>query len=186
MEVVWSSKFNFVNTVNTWKSVYCQKIINVRDNKLAEFNFKVLNNIVPTGYYLSKWNNDIYENCEVCGETESMYHMLFACPRIYNIWALVSSGLSINVTWKHVVCGYIMCEKSAKIKCLNLLFSVIMYAIFKNNNSCKFDKTSYKNIDVQKSVKKNIVYYKKVLIYQGTMKTNSWEEKMFDDAIEML
>ena len=186
MEKVWCCKFNFESTVNTWKSVYLQKIKYICDNKLAEFNFKILHNIVPTGYNLSKWKYDINVHCEVCGATETMEHMLYVCPRISNMWKVISSAIKVNINWKNIVCGYIMCENSDKVQLLNLLYSIITYAVFKNNNNSKFEKKCYATIDVQKSVKKNIAYYRKVLLCQGRVIENSWQDKMFENIIEVL
>ena len=59
MEVMWSVEFSFENTVNIWCYIYVQKFKCLNDNKLAEFNFKVLNNILPCGYILSKWNHNV-------------------------------------------------------------------------------------------------------------------------------
>ena len=83
--------------------------------KLSEFNFKLLHNIVPCGYVLSKWQCNINVKCEVCGEVESTKHMLFECERVKCIWKLISVALKCDISWKRVICGYPNYEVSKKI-----------------------------------------------------------------------
>ena len=179
MEAVWSKQFGFKNTASLWNSVYTQKLKVFNDNKLAEFNFKVLHNIIPTGYNLSKWNTNISERCTICNEIESMHHMLYECTRVKSMWNLVSHALNVEIKWKHLVCGYILYDLSDKVNLLNLLYTVIMYAIFKHNSNSKFENTSYKDIHINKIVKKNVCYYRNVLLCQKTLTENHWQDEMF-------
>ena len=51
-------------------------------NKLKEFNFKLLQNIVPCGNTISKWKQNITKECTVCGTSETTKHMLIDCARV--------------------------------------------------------------------------------------------------------
>ena len=49
------------------------------DKKLAEFNFKVMQNILICGHYLSKWQDSVNENCEIWNTVHDIPHLLFDC-----------------------------------------------------------------------------------------------------------
>ena len=51
---------------------YYPKII-----KIAEFNYKILQNILPCGKVLHKWQHDISDKCNHCGEIETVEHNAF-------------------------------------------------------------------------------------------------------------
>ena len=42
------------------------------DNKLAEFNYKVLSRILACGELVSKWDNSVRSICFQCNEIDSM------------------------------------------------------------------------------------------------------------------
>ena len=65
--------------------------------KLKEFNFKLLYNIAPCGYTLAKWNDKISAECVLCGQVETLGHMLYECHYISHICNMVSQGLKIHV-----------------------------------------------------------------------------------------
>jgi hypothetical protein len=64
-----------VNDSNLWKNIYSRKDIN--DNKIAEFNYKMLHNILCNNAYLSKWFRDKGDNCNICKTIENTKHLLF-------------------------------------------------------------------------------------------------------------
>ena len=158
MELIWSNKFKFPKSAKIWKSIYKQKIQLMVDNKLREFNFKLLNNIVPSGYILAKWEKTIKPTCDFCRENETTEHMLFTCSRISQIWDKIFQSLGTEAKWKFVMCGFIQREESKKIEFLNLIVSKIVYSIFRLNSKCKSDLVSYKDQDVESSVKMNLVH----------------------------
>ena len=56
LENSWEHVFNTSSGHWNWKAIYTRKLINVKHRKLAEFNFKVLHNILPCGKIVSKWD----------------------------------------------------------------------------------------------------------------------------------
>ena len=56
------------------------------DNKNAEFNFKVIQIILICGHYLSKWQDSVHENCEICNTVHYIPHLLFDCDLAQPIW----------------------------------------------------------------------------------------------------
>ena len=59
LENYWRQLFNYEKGILNWKVVYKQKVKSVKYVKLAEFNYKVLNNIVPCGKIVSHWDESV-------------------------------------------------------------------------------------------------------------------------------
>ena len=162
MESIYSREFNVHGNL-VWQNIYCQKILNMSLPKLAEFNYKMLQNIVPCGYVLNKWQNRIDARCEYCHQIETTKHMIFECTRITDIWLMISTILGFNIKWKHVICGFPGSEFTTKIKMLNQVITICSYAIFKENSKCKFENRSYKDICILNVIKRNFALYSIVL-----------------------
>ena len=162
MESIYNRIFN-IEGRDIWTNIYSQKVKHIHIPKVAEFNYKVLHNILPNGYILNKWNDKVSSKCEVCGDIETTEHMIYKCPRIQKMWKEISDVINVNVQWKNVVCGFPGCEMSTKINVLNHIVSIICYTVFKANSRCKFDDTSYENTCIYYELKKSFKYYAYVL-----------------------
>ena len=88
------------------------KVKYIDDRKLAEFNYKIINNILINKAYLSKWISETNANCSFCNQKEDTIHLLYDCSFNDHIWQIVGNCLQLNITYKHVVLGY-----SSKLKC---------------------------------------------------------------------
>ena len=141
--------YYFQNSNIQWKSIYRQKLSDIKVHGLREFNFKLINNLVPCGHWLHKWKREISERCDYCNEPETTQHMIYACPRIKEIWNLFSLAVNCSISWKHLVCGWPSYDNTRKIWCLNILISIIAYSIFRLNSKCKFDKIKYGQIAIK-------------------------------------
>jgi hypothetical protein len=183
MESLYSREFNFENTQNIWSNVYQQKLKDVQVNKLSNFNFKVLHNIVPCGYVLSKWQRGVQEKCEICNEIETMKHMLYNCASVNSIWQIVSYALKCNISWKNIVCGFPKYEITNKIVCLNIIISIVSYAIFKENSNCKFNNLSFKEVNLKLKVKYNLIFYQDII---SGSKDNALLNTLIKMVIELL
>jgi len=93
-----------VNDSNLWKNIYSRKDIN--DNKIAEFNYKMLHNIPCNNAYLSKWLRDNGNNCNICKTIENTKHLLYECKNVERIWRKLGSFLLIDIKWKHFILGF--------------------------------------------------------------------------------
>lgn len=142
-----------------WIKTYKQKLKFIKIPKLKEFNFKLLHNIVPTGKLLSKWRSEISEKCDVCDEIEDVKHMLFSCQRVRDIWRIISNQIGHDIGWKELIIGF---EKKDESE-LNHVFSIVLYSIFKENSHCKYELSSFKDVDLKKSVEQNLAMYRKIL-----------------------
>ena len=163
METIYSRNFVFENSRIVWNSIYKQKIVSMLAPKMSEFNFKILHNIIPSGYVLSKWNKNINANCNICNTAETTLHMLYECKKISKLWIIVSQCLGIDIKWKQIVIGFPLCEDSEKICIYNNVITIVAYCIFKDNMYCKYNdvKQSYTNLFIR--VKKDLYYYQNVL-----------------------
>ena len=137
-----------------WESVYEQKISNIHCSKLAEFNYKLLNNLIICGQRLNKWNKDIPKYCSVCNMEESPEHLLFTCNRVANIWLFFSDIVSFQIKWKHIVLGFF--ESNNNVMFFNLLFAIIARSIFVDWCKCTYGVSFYKDINLMINITNNI------------------------------
>ncbi len=83
-EVYWKNCLDIDD--DSFKKCYHRKIVKCFDKKLAEFNFKILHNILPCNSNLKKWKKFNDENCRLCKEKEDIKHLLYTCMFSYRIW----------------------------------------------------------------------------------------------------
>ena len=74
------------------------KKIYMDNRKLAEFNYKIINNILINKAYLSKWINETIAKCSFCNQKEDTIHLLYNCSSNDHIWHIVYNlTLQINM-----------------------------------------------------------------------------------------
>ena len=73
-EKQWSHRFNDIEI--NYEYVIRSKVVTIKDNKLAETNFKILNGILPCGVNLIRWKKATNSECSICEQQESISHML--------------------------------------------------------------------------------------------------------------
>lgn len=144
-ESTWENKLKSdVDHNIDFQYLYTTKLVSIKDKKLFDFNFKLLNNIIPCNLYLSKISNK-GEKCEKCGQVENIEHMIFFCiPQRY-IWYEMSEYLDYPINMKTVLCGNPDFKGSQ-----NLLINYVAYYIFlfkyMSNNGMQCGKNLYKYI----------------------------------------
>ena len=79
--------------------------IKLFDNKLAEFNYKVLSKILAYGELVSKKANSVRSKCFQCNEIDSTRHLLYECKLAKQIWHIVNHSLSENIKLEDIVFG---------------------------------------------------------------------------------
>ncbi len=113
----------------------------IRDNKLAETNFKILNNILPCNKNLFRWKKSDSNLCNICGEEESISHLLFECNYVRMLWNCVSDSLLYNANVTHDMVIFGLHLDSA----LNHVFSIIIYFIYREWLICSLEKKIRRN-----------------------------------------
>ena len=73
-----------------FSTIYQKKILDIKENKLAEFNYKVLHNILPCGVNLNMWRIIDTKKCDICNIDEDIPHLLYNCEIANSIWRIVS------------------------------------------------------------------------------------------------
>ena len=70
---------NRINTEIHWKTVFHRNIVTIKENKLKEFNFKILYNLLPVKRNLFLWKLRPNDLCEVCNCVEDLHHAFITC-----------------------------------------------------------------------------------------------------------
>ncbi len=174
MEKTWEREFQYQIK---WKSVYNDKVWNITERKIGEFNYKLLCNIICTRSKLSKWKKDITNECQYCGIEHTVKHLLFECPRVQNFWKLIGSILNVDIKYKHIVIGNIVTNDF--IASRNLLFSYLSYGVYKfwilaENGKVRFHVDSLRAF-IRKEIFKRSLYVK-----------DKYFKQMVDDILEQL
>ena len=94
------------------------------DNKLAEFSYKILHNVLICGQYLSKWT-DSSEICTMCKSVHNISHMLYNCKLARYIW----DGLHYEITIKDILL-YANPENDDNPDNINYCLTAISYNIY--------------------------------------------------------
>ena len=130
------------------------KINNAIYPALRDFNFKFLNNRLATNLYLSRIKEIDSPNCPYCNQIENEIHMLFACPRILQLWQNVSNILNIRISYKLLYTGFIH-DLNYKLIAYNYIFSQILQCIYMYTNYSR-----RKKLDVNMAtLKYKIIYW---------------------------
>ena len=107
--VKWNTEFDLSEKKN-WESIIFNKIKDVKDIFLAEFNYKLLNNLLSNNLLFSKWNRNITNKCKSCiSQIKYAKQLFFYCINVQNIWKVASSCLNFDISWKHIVVGFSYC-----------------------------------------------------------------------------
>ena len=114
-----------------WTNIYKNNVCEVVDKNVAEFNYKLLHNLLCNNYLLSKWKKDVDRNCNFCGNViENNLHLILECQNVRKVWNTVEMVLEINIRWKHVVLGFFH-EDNYKVRSLNFVISFFAFRIYK-------------------------------------------------------
>ena len=104
---------------------FTNKVKNIWDKKIAEFNYKVLHNILPCPANLKRWQKSNNDQCDVCNEVCDVNHLLITCKLARYSWQLLSKTFNIDRTVKELVLGVNQSDNS------NFVISVISFILYK-------------------------------------------------------
>ncbi len=172
MEHKWCNEFHIERYQSTWKDIYLRKIISNPIQKLREFNYKLINNIVICGKTVSLWNPNVSSLCEFCNEMNTVRHMLFECKRVQSVWNMYGKRIKCNIQWKHIIIGF----KGNSLTCIayNIVISIIAYNIYSEWIKCINSKKQYKNINLLQSCKNALSFHSNYLLYTSHKKIGSF------------
>ena len=127
--------------------VFMTKIVQEKEIKLKEFNYKLLHGILPCNKNLMKWKIRMNDECDVCQREQSIKHLLFECIYVKPLWEVVEKNCDFEITFDKIL-GIEECHSQDRILTLVsflvykewLLFSL---ADKKRNSNIRLDL--YKN-----------------------------------------
>ncbi len=112
---------------NDIHTAYVRKVKMIKDKKLAETYFKILNNILPCNRNLYKWGKTDSMLCYFCNENETISHLLFECTYAKNVWRLIQNVFFID---KEITHDMVLFGKDLSMS-LNYIFSIVVYYIYR-------------------------------------------------------
>jgi exonuclease III len=137
-----------------WNDIYLNKYF-LPENKLSEFNYKLINKILPCGDYVSKWDNSVRKFCSFCenNSIETLEHLLYGCPRIQYIWLKIMSICDIRINFKIIVTGLGYNNTN-----LEYFITIITFAIYKRWITCAKQKLNYRDVNLKNSIKTELLF----------------------------
>ena len=155
MEKKWIELYNVPNSKKYFSSVYESSVKNMSCKRLAEFNYKLLHNILSCGYVVNKWNMNVNKYCETCNEIQTAEHLLFDCKIIKPIWEKTGNILKCKITWKNLLLGYSFGNMETETR--RLILTIILKCIHsiwsKNSENHYAFKTAFFNSKIASSIK---------------------------------
>ena len=140
----WNFEFKFDTEIN-WNTIMMFKFGNLFENRIKQFNFKLLHRIIPSRENLCKWKISEDDMCFLCKEKESTKHILLYCKEAKKFWKIVKIVIfhmfkvKIEIDEKILIIGYFI--KNKQFLTINVLLVLAEYTIYKNY----FKKTSQNN-----------------------------------------
>ena len=120
----WKNVINMNNTYNL-KTIMKNKVLNIKDKKLAETNFKILYNVLPCGYNLKRWKKIQSDKCSICNASETILHLLYYCKYAQEIWSEIEDALDTEIKVDDIFLGH-------ENDIINHIYSFILYYIYKD------------------------------------------------------
>ena len=152
----------------SWTLIYTQKISNIIDKNVAEFNYKLLHNLLSNRYLASKWNREIDKKCTLCrNDIENNRHLIYECQNVSQIWHIVGIVLRFDVKWKHIIIGFYD-EINSKTILLNNIISFIGCRIYKYKMSCRIKGENESCQNMISHVRLSLMNFYKVMLRLNT------------------
>ena len=84
-------------------SAFEKKVALEVEIKLKEFNFKLLHGCLPCHRNLMKWNIKDNDHCDVCGESQTLEHLLYECCYVPPLWHTVEVVFNTDITYRRIL-----------------------------------------------------------------------------------
>jgi hypothetical protein len=152
MEAFWLEQFGI--DISILKKSYVVKYKLIKHKKIAEFNFKLYNNILPCGTNLKKWRLSENDKCDSCSQAESGLHLIFTCKCKVNIWKMICLKLGIKYDLSKLMFGYNNVETDWAISIIAYL--IFKYWVFKKKNQVNCNNymafNNFMKIEISKTI----------------------------------
>jgi hypothetical protein len=167
-----------------WDTIWIDQTIKLtRHMKLAEFNFKILHIILPSGILLHRWKIINSDSCTLCNVPEDYRHMFILCQRVDSFWTKVSQllyktfTLNIDIDYESIVLGHKSHLSDAKIlRVINVIITLGKYAIFRSWCKYRNDRKNFQNINLFNIFKHDVNLYSSIERHNRRPYTELFEE----------
>lgn len=147
---------NYCVNKEYWPSIYTNKIKNMYDKRLSEFNYKLLNNILCTNSFLQKCKLRQNAECDYCDiSNKDIKHLIFDCDNVKQVWHNLNNALKFIVKWKHVVIGFYV-ETNPEVLFYNTIISYIAFKIYKFKMGCRIKNECQDGLKLKQFVKNSL------------------------------
>ena len=85
------------------KKAFLTKVVQEKEKKLKEFNFKLLHSILLCNKNLMKWKIRLNSVCDVCDETQTIVHLLYDGYYVKLLWKVIDNVYKTKVTFKQIL-----------------------------------------------------------------------------------
>ena len=160
MEKIWEKRFKITITTTEWSRIYLDRIHILPCHKLKQFQYKLINNIIVSKEELFKWKRSHTNKCSLCGEMETVQHIYYYCANSKEIWAKVNNVFGCNILWKHIILGYYCETKNIHTETRHIIFSIILYSIYKIWVKGMNDNVPYTTNNIRKEIHSDLLYWK--------------------------
>ena len=82
---------------------FVAKVVQEKEKKLKEFNFKLLHGIMPCNKNLFRWKIRPYDICGVCQEIQTIEHLLYNCSYVKPLWNVVDFVFDTKVNFVQIL-----------------------------------------------------------------------------------
>jgi hypothetical protein len=156
MEHMWCKEFILEKYQQTWQDIYKRKVKDMPIQKIKEFNFKLINNIVISGKIVSVWNKNVSATCNVCHEINTVKHMLYECERIQSVWRILSNLIKFDISWKQIVIGFNGDNDISTT--YNIMIAITAYTIYAQWVKCINSDKVFKDVDILLCCKHSLLW----------------------------
>ncbi len=143
--------------------VYMRQVKNIPEKKIAEFNYKVLNRILPCGQLVCKWDNTVSEKCTQCNVVEDISHLLFHCSIAKPIWRIIAEAFNIDICLSDIVFG-------VDNQYENYVISLTAFSIYKYWIICQKRKTQRCTEGMKHLIESDLIFRQNVWVHLGRIK----------------
>ena len=157
--------------------VFKRKIVQEKEIKLKEFNFKLLHGILPCNKNLMKWKIRMNDQCDVCQQQQTIKHLLFECIYVKPLWEIVEEICDFEITFDKIL-GTEECHSQDRIVTLISFLVYKQWLLFS-----LADKKRYNNIMLD--VYKNELALR-LKIYEACSCYNPYENEYINLLIDRL
>ena len=124
-----------MNNMNfDWKSIWIFNLRTIKENKIIEFNYKMLHDLIPHKYNLHKWKLCNDPICSFDDEVHDSIHLFVKCKQTRLFWCKFNKivqkiyGFDFYFNETILIKGYDL--KNKKLFDLNSLINYAKYAIY--------------------------------------------------------